>query len=130
VRGAARLLAEVKGRTSEPGIDADIAYGQLLRRMPAEDDPGAQFALVVPDWSRSVRAAARVPARVRELLRVTLCHDDDCGNAADRPTDHGPHSVADHDRGDDPGEGHGQPRRDGGRVAKQAPHAGDHRRWR
>ena len=30
-----RLLAEVKGKTSEPGIDADIAYGQLLRRMPA-----------------------------------------------------------------------------------------------
>ena len=78
-RGDARLLAEVKGRTSEPGIDADIAYGQLLRRMPTEDDPQAQFALVVPDWPRSVRAAARVPARIRKLLRVTLYAVDDAG---------------------------------------------------
>lgn len=78
-RGGARLLAEVKGRTSEPGIDADIAYGQLLRGMPTEDDPQAQFALVVPDWPRSVRAAARVPARIRKLLRVTLYAVDDAG---------------------------------------------------
>ena len=78
-RGRERLLAEVKGKTSEPGIDADIAYGQLLRRMPANEDLTARFALVVPDWPRSVRAAARVPARVRALLRVTLYAVDDAG---------------------------------------------------
>ena len=78
-RGREQLLAEVKGKTSELGIDADIAYGQLLRRMPANDDLTARFALVVPDWPPSVRAAARVPARVRALLRVTLYAVDDAG---------------------------------------------------
>jgi hypothetical protein len=68
-----RLLAEVKGKTSEPGIDADIAYGQLL------------FALAVPGWPRSVRAAARVPARVRALLRVTLYAVDDAGTTRSAP---------------------------------------------
>lgn len=32
-RGAERLIAEVKGHTSSPGLDVDTAYGQLLRRM-------------------------------------------------------------------------------------------------
>ena len=78
-RGRERLLAEVKGKTSDPGIDADIAYGQLLRRRPANEDLTVRFALVVPDWPRSVRAAARVPARLRALLRVTLYAVDDAG---------------------------------------------------
>ncbi|MFF5922043.1 hypothetical protein ACFY8C_27455 [Streptomyces flavochromogenes] len=69
VRGDDRLICEVKGRTSERGIDADIAYGQLLRRMTSEA-PGTRYALVVP--STSVKAAERVPARVRRLLRIDL----------------------------------------------------------
>lgn len=32
-RGQERLYAEAKGRTSEIGLDVDILYGQLLRRM-------------------------------------------------------------------------------------------------
>lgn len=71
-RGAERMLAEVKGTTTEPGIDADIAYGQLLRRMPVEDDPDVRLALVVPDWDRAVRAALRVPTRIREALRIDV----------------------------------------------------------
>ncbi|MFD8508959.1 hypothetical protein ACFV2L_40515 [Streptomyces sp. NPDC059687] len=69
VRGSERLICEAKGRTSEKGIDADIAYGQLLRRMTA-DTPDVRYALVVP--SSSVKAAERVPARVRRLLRIDL----------------------------------------------------------
>ena len=47
--------------------------------MPADDDPSARYALVVPDWPRSVRAAARVPVRVRALLHVTLYAVDEAG---------------------------------------------------
>jgi hypothetical protein len=78
-RGDERLLAEVKRKTGEPAVDADIAYGQLLRRMPAEEDPRLRFALVVPDWPRSVRAATRVPARVRATLRVIVYAVDAVG---------------------------------------------------
>ncbi|MFD8422537.1 hypothetical protein [Streptomyces sp. NPDC059466] len=76
VRGDERLICEAKGRTSEKGIDADIAYGQLLRRMTSEA-PGARYALVVP--SSSVRAVERVPVHVRRLLRVDVYEvtDDD-----------------------------------------------------
>ena len=38
-RDGALLYAEAKGRTSAPGLDVDTAYGQLLRRMLAEDEP-------------------------------------------------------------------------------------------
>ncbi|MEU7606506.1 hypothetical protein [Streptomyces sp. NPDC041003] len=69
VRGGERLICEAKGRTSEKGIDADIAYGQLLRRMTSQD-PHTRYALVVP--SSSIKAAARVPARVRQLLRIDV----------------------------------------------------------
>ncbi|WP_254047422.1 hypothetical protein [Streptomyces aureus] len=69
VRGDDRLICEVKGRTSEEGIDADIAYGQLLRRMTNEA-PCTRYALVVP--STSVKAAERVPAHVRRLLRIDV----------------------------------------------------------
>jgi hypothetical protein len=78
-RGAERLLAEVKGETGDPGTDADTGYGQLLRRMPGEDDSCARFALVVPDWPPAVRAAMRVPPRVRAALRVTVYAVDDSG---------------------------------------------------
>lgn len=66
------LYCEAKGSTSEPGIDSDIGYGQLLRRMPENDNPAARYALVVRDEPKSVRAAVRVSARVREVLRITV----------------------------------------------------------
>ncbi|MCX4807098.1 hypothetical protein OG594_36710 [Streptomyces sp. NBC_01214] len=76
VRGSERLICEAKGRTSEKGIDADIAYGQLLRRM-ASQDPHTRYALVVP--SSSLKAAARVPAHIRQLLHIDVYEvtDDD-----------------------------------------------------
>lgn len=69
-RDGARVYAEAKGTTNEPGLDVDTLYGQLLRRMPDEDDPAARFAVVVPE--RIAWAAQRVPPRVRELLRIDL----------------------------------------------------------
>ncbi|MFE5613973.1 hypothetical protein ACFQ69_03120 [Streptomyces sp. NPDC056470] len=69
VRGEERLICEAKGRTSEKGIDADIAYGQLLRRMTSQD-PHTRYALVVP--SSSAKAATRVPTHVRQLLRIDV----------------------------------------------------------
>ncbi|MGA5046005.1 hypothetical protein [Streptomyces arboris] len=69
VRGEERLICEAKGRTSEKGIDADIAYGQLLRRMTSQD-PHTRYALVVP--SSFAKAATRVPAHVRWLLRIDV----------------------------------------------------------
>ncbi|MFD5738591.1 hypothetical protein ACFXJM_05910 [Streptomyces massasporeus] len=80
VRGAERLICEAKGRTSEQGIDADIAYGQLLRRMTSRD-VRTRYALVVP--SSSVKAVERVPAHVRDLLRIDVYEVTD-GNALRR----------------------------------------------
>ncbi|MBB4897506.1 hypothetical protein [Streptomyces griseomycini] len=76
VRGGERLICEATGRTSEKGVDADIAYGQLLRRMTSRD-ARTRYALVVP--SSSVEAAERVPAHVRALLRIDVYEvtDDD-----------------------------------------------------
>lgn len=69
MRGEERLICEAKGRTGEKGIDADIAYGQLLRRMTSQD-ARIRYALVVP--SSSVKAVQRVPAHVRALLRIDV----------------------------------------------------------
>lgn len=69
VRGGERVICEAKGRTSEKGIDADMAYGQLLRRM-IHDSPDIRYALVVP--TSSVKAAERVPTHVRRLLRIDV----------------------------------------------------------
>ncbi|MFE9965426.1 hypothetical protein [Streptomyces sp. NPDC005525] len=69
VRRSERLVGEVKGRTSEKGVDVDIAYGQLLRRMTS-DQPDVRYALVVP--TSSVKAVERVPPQVRRLLRIDL----------------------------------------------------------
>lgn len=65
-----RLVAEVKGHTSEPGLDTDTAYGQLLRRMGTEPAPGTRYALVVPESLRS--KAERVPGHVRGTLRIEV----------------------------------------------------------
>ncbi|MEU8522216.1 hypothetical protein [Streptomyces sp. NPDC048577] len=69
VRGHERLICEAKGRTSEKGVDTDIAYGQLLRRM-TNQAAHIHYALVVP--SSHLETAARVPAPVRALLRVQV----------------------------------------------------------
>jgi hypothetical protein len=76
-RDGARLYVEAKGRTSAPGLDVDTMYGQLLRRMPLDEDTTTRFAVVVPDIA--LPAATRVPKRVRELLRVDLYAVDDAG---------------------------------------------------
>ncbi|WP_328504353.1 hypothetical protein OG828_44720 [Streptomyces sp. NBC_00457] len=82
VRGKERLVCEAKGRTSEKGIDADIAYGQLLRRMTS-GSPDTRYALVVP--SSSVRAAERVPAHVRRLLRIDVYEVTDDNQVRELP---------------------------------------------
>jgi len=49
-RDGQRLVAEVKGRTNEPGLDVDTMYGQLLRRMaPGQVAPATRYAVVVPE---------------------------------------------------------------------------------
>lgn len=69
-RGEERLYAEAKGRTTALGLDVDTLYGQLLRRMPPEAVGVARFGVVVPE--EAVRAALRVPARVRQALCIDV----------------------------------------------------------
>ncbi|GAA1843609.1 hypothetical protein [Asanoa iriomotensis] len=69
VRGEERLIGEAKGWTSEPGIDADTAYGQLLRRM-TEPSSNTRYALIVP--TSCVAAAERVPTHIRDRLNIHL----------------------------------------------------------
>lgn len=75
-RGVNRLYAEAKGRTSDPGLDVDTAYGQLLRRM-SDIGPNVRYAIVVPAGTEGV--ALRVPRPVRELLHVDVYTVDDEG---------------------------------------------------
>ncbi|MFF0264670.1 hypothetical protein [Kribbella sp. NPDC004536] len=67
-RGDERIYAEVKGRTSEPGLDVDTMFGQLLRRMT---DATARYAVVVPE-GRALTAVLRVPASVLERLGIDV----------------------------------------------------------
>jgi hypothetical protein len=69
-KGDQRLYAEAKGRTAAIGLDVDTMYGQVLRRMPIAEDSSARFAVVVP--TEALRAALRVPVRLRELLRIDV----------------------------------------------------------
>jgi hypothetical protein len=72
-RGQEILFAEVKGNTrSRPGAGVDSMYGQLLRRMAAEDtaEAGRSYAVVVP--TGSIAAALRVRRRVRDLLGIAV----------------------------------------------------------
>jgi hypothetical protein len=69
-RDGQRLYVEAKGLTTSPGLDVDTMYGQLLRRMPFDEDSKAKFVVVVPD--RALTAALRVQGRVRELLRIDV----------------------------------------------------------
>src|SRR4051812_37774893 len=60
-RGNETIYAEVAGRTKcRPGAGLDTLYGQLLRRMPAEEvgDRNTRFAVVVPTGAEE--AARRV----------------------------------------------------------------------
>jgi hypothetical protein len=75
-RGAEVLVAEVKGTTSEPGLDVDTAYGQLLRKMDRPE--GVRYALVVPDSAR--RFALRVSDKVRWRLGIEVWTVDEAGN--------------------------------------------------
>lgn len=72
VRGDERLYAKAKGRTAAIGTDVDTLYGQLLRRMP-DEDPAARYAVVVP--TVALKAALRVPAWVRDRLRLDVYED-------------------------------------------------------
>lgn len=67
-RGSERLIAEAKGVTSEPGLDVDTLYGQLLRRMVPS--VGTQYAVVVPE--ALVPVAERVPFFIRRRLDVAV----------------------------------------------------------
>ncbi len=70
-RGEQTIYAEAKGRAeADTGGALDILYGQLLRRMEAEDVPGVRYAVVVPDVA--VTSAKRVPAWVRARLRIDV----------------------------------------------------------
>jgi hypothetical protein len=77
-RGTERIVAEVKGHTSSPGLDVDTAYGQLLRRMtPDLVDAGTVFALVVPETLAP--KVERVDAAVRRRLGIELYLVSDLG---------------------------------------------------
>jgi hypothetical protein len=73
-------LAEVKSRTNNrPGAGLDTLYGQLLRRMPAEEvgDPNTRFGVMIPTGVKA--AALRVPRRVRDVLRIDVYAVSDDG---------------------------------------------------
>jgi F420-0:gamma-glutamyl ligase-like protein len=66
---AGRLLAEVKGHTSDAGTDIDTLFGQLLRRM-ADLTGATRYAVVVPESLRPT--VERVPVEVRRRLGVEV----------------------------------------------------------
>ena len=76
-RGSDRMIAEAKGRTTNPSVDVDTLYGQLLRRMTATGDQSIRYAAVVP--AGLVNSALRVPAAVRARLAIEIfaVNDDD-----------------------------------------------------
>ena len=79
-RGNDTIYAEAKGRTNKsPGQGVDALYGQLLRRMPAEEigNANARFAVVIPTGAEA--AALRVPRRVRGILRIDVYAVSDDG---------------------------------------------------
>ena len=67
-----RLFCEAKGSSPDIGIDCDVLYGQLLRRMKNADDPSIRYASVIRDDPRSVRAVTRVPSEVRGVLKIDI----------------------------------------------------------
>lgn len=75
-RDGHRLVAEAKGMTAAPGLDADCMYGQLLRRM-TDDVETTRYAVVVP--VKVVTAALRVPTSIRAQLRIDVFGVDETG---------------------------------------------------
>ena len=80
-RGDEQIFAEVKGRTTDPGLDVDTLYGQLLRRM-TDAHTSARYAVVVP--TLALKAALRVPEWVRDRLAIDVCEVDDEGHVEQR----------------------------------------------
>ncbi len=62
-----RWIIEAKGDTSDPGLDFRTGIGQLLQRM---EDPGATYAIAVPEIPKFIRLCDAIPRRVRELLGI------------------------------------------------------------
>ena len=75
-RGAETLIAEVKGTTSEPGLDTDTLMGQILRAM--DGDEMTSYAVVVPEALAG--KVQRVPADMRRRLDLTVYLVDDFGH--------------------------------------------------
>jgi hypothetical protein len=75
-RGEELMFAEAKGRTTDAGLDCDVLYGQLLRRIP-RDGLDHRLGVVVP--TSAVKAATRVDRAVRDRLGITIYEvtDDD-----------------------------------------------------
>jgi len=76
-RGGETLIVEAKGRTTAPSTDVDTLYGQLLRGMDRGLDESMQYVVLVP--SEFVATALRVPASVRQLLRIRVFAVDERG---------------------------------------------------
>lgn len=74
-RGAERLVAEVKGDTSDPGTDTDILVGQLLRRI--DPDVDERYVLVVTE--RLLAKVQRIDDRVLARLGIEVAVVDDLG---------------------------------------------------
>jgi hypothetical protein len=80
-RGNEQIFAEVKGRATDPGLDVDTLYGQLLRRM-TDSHTNARYAVVVPRLA--LKAALRVPQWVRDNLSIDVYEVDDEGHVGQR----------------------------------------------
>jgi hypothetical protein len=81
-RQATVLYGEAKGRTAAMGLDVDTLYGQLLRRMPTQPQPDAEYAVIVP--TEAVTAAERVPRWVRERLNISIYEVREDGEVIER----------------------------------------------
>jgi hypothetical protein len=98
-RDGQTMYAEAKGRTAAIGLDVDAMYGQILRRMPLDEDPSHRFAVVVPDEAlaaalpRARASSTSAPDRDlrREQVRQRPPTRLSASRAADgSPPSHGP----------------------------------------
>ena len=66
------LIAEVKGETKKEnaGVDVDVLYGQILRRMKSDHAEGTRYALVVPEML--IPALERVDHSIRAKLNLEV----------------------------------------------------------
>lgn len=74
-RGAEVLKAEVKGSTSEPGLDVDTLFGQALRMFRDDDSLTTSYAIVVPE--SLAPKVGRVSTETRRRLGLDLYLVDD-----------------------------------------------------